>query len=253
MPKSQTEPTICFYRLIPAAADPRRADRSAGGLIPTRALRFCDPVTSATAYGWWVFPPMGFSLMWDGGTGMFWAPEGADSWFPLRSAQFPDFAAHFASIAPKDVGPFAPPFLSTLIEPGTIQIMTGWIASTRMGWSSLIRQPPNFPRFQGMDFYEGLVETDTWFGPLFINARVTKTDVPILVRADQPLLLLTPIFRAHYEETLLNDVQIVASTTEWTDADWDAFRRTLVAPHKMEHRPAGLYATAARRRRKRQE
>jgi hypothetical protein len=221
MPKSRIEPTICFYRLIPAAADPRRADRSAGGLIPTRALRFCDPVTSATAYGWWVFPPMGFSLMWDGGTGMFWAPEGADSWFPLRSAQFPDFAAHFASIAPKDVGPFAPPFLSTLIEPGTVQIMTGWIASTRTGWSSLIRQPPNFPRFQAMDFYEGLVETDTWFGPLFINAR--------------------------------NDVQIVASTTEWTDADWDAFRRTLVAPHKMEHRPAGLYATAARRRRKRQE
>ena len=249
----QAEPTICFHRLIPAAPDPRRADRSAGGLIPTRALRYCDPVTSATAFGWWVFPPMGFSLMWDGGTGMLWAPDGSDSWFPLRTAQFPDFTEYFESVAPKDIAPYAPPFLSTLIEPGTLQIMTGWVAATRTGWSSLIRQPPNFPRIQGMDFYEGIVETDTWFGPLFINVRVTRTDVPILVRADQPLLILTPIFRAHYEEALLNDVNTVDSAAEWSEDNWNALRRTFVAPHKMEHRPAGLYATSARRRRRGQE
>jgi len=184
---------------------------------------------------------------------VLWAPEGSDSWFPLRTAQFPDFVQHFESVAPQDIAPYAPPFLSTLIEPGTLQIMTGWVASTRPGWSLLIRQPPNFPRMQGLEFYEGVVETDTWFGPLFINARMTKTDVPILVRADQPLLMVTPIFRAHYDDKLLNEVRIVGSTAEWSEDDWNAFRRTFVAPHKMEHRPAGLYATSARRRRKGQE
>jgi hypothetical protein len=249
----QTDSTICFYRVFPAAPEPRRADRAAGGLIPTRALRFCDPLTSATAFGWWVFPPMGFSLLWDGSVGVFWAPEGSDSWYPLRAAQYPDFAEHFASIAPEDVGPYAPPFLTTLIEPGNLQIFTGWIARTRPGWSSLIRQPANFPRHQGLECYEGIVETDTWFGPLFINVRLTKTDVPILIRDDQPLLLLTPIFREHYSDKLLDDVQIVGSLGDWTGAEWDGFRRTLVAPHKMDHRPPGLYATAARRRRKRAE
>ncbi len=191
--------------------------------------------------------------MWDGSVGVLWAPEGSESWYPLRAAQFPNFAEHFASIAPEDVRPFAPPFLSTLIEPGNLQIFTGWIARTRPGWSSLIRQPPNLPRFQGMDCYEGLVETDTWFGPLFINVRLTKTDIPIIVRADQPLLQLTPIFRAHYSDELLANVEITTSASDWTNDEWDAFRRTLVAPHKMEHRPAGLYATKARRRRKRGE
>jgi hypothetical protein len=246
----QTESTIRFYRLFPAAPEPRRADRSAGGLIPTRALRFCDPVTSATSFGWWVFPPMGFSLMWDGGTGLFWAPEGAETWYPLRTAQFPDFADHFAATAPDDVAEYAPPFLTSLIEPGNLQILTGWIARTRSGCSSLVRQPANFPRPQAMDFYEGLIETDTWFGPLFINIRLTKTDIPIPVRADQPLLTVTPIFRAHYAEQVLNDVAIVGSTSDWAGEDWEAFRRTVVAPHKMAHRPAGLYATSARKRRK---
>jgi len=54
MPSGQ-EPALSFYRLIPIAPHPRRADRSAGGFLPLRGLRFCDPLTTATAYGWWVF------------------------------------------------------------------------------------------------------------------------------------------------------------------------------------------------------
>src|SRR5262245_4781198 len=82
------EPTITFLRLIPAAPEPRRADRAAGGHVPLRGFRFCDPVTSASPFGWWVFPPMGFSLMSDGGPGVLWTYENDDTWYPLRTTQF---------------------------------------------------------------------------------------------------------------------------------------------------------------------
>ena len=94
------------------------------------------------------------------------------------------------------------------------------------------------------------IETDKWFGPLFINVRLTKTDIPIFLRAELPLLQVTPILRAHYAETLMNDVNIIGDPSEWTDDDWSAFHKTVVAPHTMDFRPAGLYATSARRRRK---
>ena len=52
---------VTFYRMIPDAPAPQRADRSAGGMLPTRAFRYCDPVTTASAFGWYVFPPAAFS------------------------------------------------------------------------------------------------------------------------------------------------------------------------------------------------
>jgi len=67
-PAEPDGPLLTFYRFIEEARLPQRADRSAGGSIPTRGFRYCEPVTTASAFGWYVFPPMSFSLMWDGGT-----------------------------------------------------------------------------------------------------------------------------------------------------------------------------------------
>jgi len=63
----QTEPVICrFYRLFPDAPLPRRADRSADGMLPTRGYRYCEALASASAFGWYIYPPLNFSLVWDG-------------------------------------------------------------------------------------------------------------------------------------------------------------------------------------------
>lgn len=59
-------PIARFYRLIEQAPPPLRADRSAGGTLPVRAYRYCDAVTSAAGFGWWVFPPADLQLLWDG-------------------------------------------------------------------------------------------------------------------------------------------------------------------------------------------
>lgn len=82
-----TEPKpklVTFHRLVPSARLPQRADRSAAGPLPTRAFRYCEPATSACGYCYYMFPPIGFSVMWDGHD-IVWTYEGVGEWFSLKS------------------------------------------------------------------------------------------------------------------------------------------------------------------------
>ena len=94
-PEKKT-PLVTFHRLVPTARLPQRADRSAAGSLPTRAFRYCEPATSASGYGYYIFPPISFSLQWDG-RDVMWTWEGAGTWLPLQSAQFPNFRDLFDS------------------------------------------------------------------------------------------------------------------------------------------------------------
>ena len=190
-------PIVSFYTLIPDGRPPERADRAAGGILPTRAFRFCEPVTTASAFGWHIFPPMGLSLIWDGSE-VAWTYEGADGWFTLKAAQFPGFAERFDKAVPDDLKGFSPPFLSALPEPGLSRSGSGFIVGTAPGWSLLIRPTANVPKSQSYEMYEGLIETDQWFGPLFINMRLTRTHVPIDIDPEFPLFQVQPVHRAPY-------------------------------------------------------
>src|SRR5882724_8467224 len=122
MMPEETEPVICrFYRLFPGAPEPRRADRSADGTLPTRAYRYCEAVASASAFDWYIYPPLNFQLIWDGEE-IAWTYEGASGWEALRGAQFPDFQQTFGAVAPDKVKAIAPPFLAVGREPGVVQI-----------------------------------------------------------------------------------------------------------------------------------
>ena len=84
-PKPEPKPKlVTFHRMVPSARLPQRADRSAAGSLPTRAFRYCEPATSASGFGYYMFPPIGFSVIWDG-YNMSWTFEGAGDWFPLKS------------------------------------------------------------------------------------------------------------------------------------------------------------------------
>jgi hypothetical protein len=192
---------------------------------------------------------MGFSLLFDG-TDMMWTYDGAGSWEPLSNVQFPNFARQFDEVAPPGMRGYSPPFLSVFMEPGIIQIWSGLIARTAPGWSLLVRPPPNFAVSQGYDLYEGIIETDHWFGPLFINARLKRTDIPVQFKPGLPLLQAQPILRTAYEEALLNDFRVVDRLQDWTQADWDSYRATVVAPNVNEDRRQGQHAIDLRRRRK---
>jgi hypothetical protein len=208
-------PLVQFHRFIPTARLPQRADRSAAGSLPTRAFRYCEPSTSASGYGYYIFPPISFSLQWDGND-IMWTWEGAGTWLPLKSVQFPNFRDLFDAVAPEEVREYSPPFLGALQEPGLVQLWTGLVARTAPGWSLMVRAPVN---------------------------------VPIDFRADFPLLQVQPLPRHAYEDSTLNNYELVPDLKQLTPEDWDDYYDTVVRPHVQEVRPRGQYAAAARKRR----
>ncbi len=250
--RAPTKPLIIFHRFIPGARLPQRADRSAAGSLPTRAFRYCEPATSASGYGYYVFPPIGFSLLWDG-SDIRWTWDGASDWFPLTAAQFPGFSAQFDAVAPAEIRQYSPPFIGALQEPGLVQMWSGLVARTAPGWSLLVRPPVNLPRRGGYELFEGIIETDRWFGPLIFNMRLTKTDTPIDFRPDYPLLQVQPIPRMAYDDDMLKNYELVPDLNQLTPEDWDDYYDTVVRPHVQDARPRGQYAAAARKRRAQEE
>lgn len=243
------EPLVRFNQLIPEGLAPQRADRSAGGLLPTRAFRFCEAVTTASAFGWYIFPPRTFSLLWSSEQ-VVWSYEGADQWFPLGRAQFPGFSATFDQDAPVPVQGYAPPFLAALPEPGVVQVWSGLLARTRPEWSLLLRAPANLPRQGGYDLFEGVVETDRWFGPLFTNVRLTKTDMPITFDANYPLFQAQPLHRSMYDDDLLNDFDCRSGVAALTSEDWTRYAATVIKSSDGALPPLGQNAAEVRRRRR---
>ena len=102
-------PLAQFFQLVPGGLPPRRADKSVGGVIPARALRYCEAITSASGFGWYVFLPMNFKVVWDG-TDMLWTYPGVDVWLPLTrdAVQYPGFREHFDRHAPPEARGFSP-------------------------------------------------------------------------------------------------------------------------------------------------
>jgi hypothetical protein len=246
---SDATPLVTYHRLIETARLPERADRSACGLIPARAARYCDALTQASAFGHYVFPPMELSLLWDGEQ-IFWTYSGTDRWLPLDAAQFPGFSRDFDAAAPEGLQGCAPPFLTALPEPGTLQLWTGLFARTAPGWSLLLRPLANIPPPAGLSLFEGVVETDRWFGPLFTNLRLTRTNAPVRLRADWPLLQAQLIPQAVLADATQNNVATTADIAAFTPREWEDYRTSIVAPNTRPNRPLGATAVANRRRRR---
>jgi hypothetical protein len=96
---------------------------------------------------------------------------------------------------------------------------------------------------------EGIVETDWWFGPIFSNIRITKTNTPIIFRRANPLFQVQPVWREAYSEDTLKSMNVTAGLADLSEADWRDYRRA-VLPADGSREQIGRYATEARRRRK---
>jgi hypothetical protein len=93
---------------------------------------------------------------------------------------------------------------------------------------------------------EGIIETDHWFGPLFDNVRLLKTDVPIEFRSDVPFLQVQPVRKEFYADKFLQNFS-VKSLDELSPEHWEAFHRTVVVPNTTPERKHGQYAVAVRK------
>ncbi len=240
-----------FIKVIEETRSPKRADRSAAGYLPSRAMRYCDALTSATGYGYWVFPPMDLQLMWDGAK-IFWTTDEDDDWFDVTdtasgAVQFPNVEARFDAVAPPPLQGCCPPFLTALPELGGIQIWTGLLARTAPGWSLSVRSPINLPPAPGLVAWEGIVESDIWFGPLFNNFRIERTNVPVRLRAATPFLQVQPIQQSAYSEQTLSQFKVSEPETLSAE-DWSDVGQVLL-PSTDPNERQGLYAVTVRKRR----
>jgi hypothetical protein len=146
MPDEAHDPFITFYQFYPNAPAPCRADSSLFGAISLRAHRFCEPFTAASGFGWYVFPPINFSLLWDGKK-FFWKKEDDSAWQQFDWVVFPGFAQHYRQSAPQSMAKFEQiPFLGTAPEQEIVQIWIGLLIKTRPEWAILVRPPANLPR-----------------------------------------------------------------------------------------------------------
>ena len=237
---------VKFYRILPGSSFPQRADKSAGGTLPVRAYRYCEAVRVASAFGWYVFPPADFDLAWDGHD-TIWKFGYENDWTVLDSVQYPDFSRTFNRRCPLDLTDAVPPFLSVGAEPGMVQIWSGLFCRTDPDWSLLVRGPVNLPGSNNYQHYEGIIETDKWFGPLFINIRLSKTDIPISFDTGYPLMQVQPLYKPTYSEEVLEAVDTVDGIEEFSPCDWENYRHTITKPGLGIEREKGFYAKMIRR------
>jgi hypothetical protein len=243
--------TVEFFRLIESTRPAKRADRSAAGYLPGRGMRYCDALTSATGYGYWVFPPMDLRLLWDGEQ-IFWSFGDDETWLPLSgtdsgAVQFPYYAAAFDTQAPEALKGYSPPFLTALPELGGVQMWTGLLAKTRPGWSLSVRPPVNLPGVPGISTWEGIIETDAWFGPLFTNFRLIRTDTPVHIRSQVPIIQVQPVPQLAYREEVLASFEC-SEASDLSAEDWERLGHVLL-PHPNPTIRQGEYAVMVRKRR----
>jgi hypothetical protein len=248
---NETTEAVCrFYRIIEGAPEPRRADRSADGMLPTRAYRYCEAARSASAFGFYIYPPFEFVLVWDG-TEIMWGYEGANDLYSLRGAQYPGSVEAFREVAPDPAKSLCPIFLTPLREPGGVQIWSGYLAQTAPGWALWSRSVANIPRTQPYDHYEnyeGIVETENWFGPLFTNIRLTKTNSPVVFTPREPFFQVQPIRHECYRNPRFE----VLGIGDLGARDWERYVQTM-HPNTDVRRMLGHYAVDTRRRQGREQ
>jgi hypothetical protein len=251
------QPTFSFYRMYPGAISPLRADKAALGTMPTMAFRHCEPMRTASAFGWYVFPPEDILLKWNGVDVFVWVEQ---DWLPFDEMHLPGLAELWDSKAPAALTGLAPPYLRLLPMKGMVQIWSGLLCSAKPGWSALIRPPVNLPGSHLYSCYEGLIEVDQ-FKPvqLFVNIQLISTDVPIRIPKHTPLFQVQPMLRATYGEEAhqANEVNGLGSASDavsdMTEEDWIGYRNTIRVQVRDEAPEAGRYAASTRKRTKHED
>jgi hypothetical protein len=124
----------------------------------------------------------------------------------------------------------------------------GYSVRTAPDWSLLIRPVVNYPPSRNFDLYEGVVESDRWFGPLFTNLRLAKRDHPIHFGTEMPLFQVQAMPRVAHAESTHKRVSLVEGLSAFSPADWLDYEATIVKPNRDPERRIGAYAARTRKR-----
>jgi len=244
---------IRFFKVVETGIAPTKADKAALGTLPTNGFRYCEPVRTASGFGWYVFLPMELMITWDGSEYHF-SVDGAENWYLLSDAiQYPDFAPAFDAHAPEGIEGYSPPFVSRTNDPDILQIWTGHFAQTDPGIGVYVKGPTNLRQSLGYDVLEGVIQTEWWFGPTFANVRILARDKPVIFRTERPFIQLQPFSLEFFERfDATPEPEVARGLDALSPEDWSRSQDTVVRRMKTRQR-LGDYAVEARQKRKRQK
>jgi hypothetical protein len=95
--------------------------------------------------------------------------------------------------------------------------------------------------------WDGIIESDLWFGPLFTNFRLTRTEMPVYIRSQVPIIQVQPVPQLAYREQVLGNFAC-SEAADMTEDDWDRLAHVLL-PNPNANIRQGEYAVAVRKRR----
>jgi hypothetical protein len=203
------DPNVEFFLFNPDAPPPEPASSTLRGTLPLSGVQKCAPLTDATGFGWYTFPPIDFALRWDGQTVDFsrLVDNEPAEWRSLSGgydlaldedqaalAQAPErFKADF-DVFDHLGGRIA--FINLNPQLGNAcEITPGLLARTSPGWSLLVRSPPNWPPTRDHQILEGVLDTD-WFGShVPIIVRLPEVDRVVRFYRSYPWAVLQPVPR----------------------------------------------------------
>jgi hypothetical protein len=127
--------------------------------------------------------------------------------------------------------------------PGSVQIWSGYIVRTAPGWILYSRGVVNKAKTQPFENYEGIFESDTWFGPQFTQIRILRPNSPIEFHMRYPFMQVQPLLRQCYREHSFE----VLEATDLDEGDWRRFETT-IKPNTDKMRRLGHHAVEVRKR-----
>jgi Family of unknown function (DUF6065) len=200
-----------FFFLYPDVRPPEPASPDLRGSLSARAARVCSPITTASGYGWLVYPPADFAVRWNGETSEWSLLEenepvrwqslagGVDGKLPaagevLRQAPNGDGLDVFDKY--RGGVPFieADPRNAHMLE-----VITGLLVRTPPDWWLLVREVPNWPRGGDHQILEGIIETDWYRSYVPTMVRLTRQHQVVRFHRQLPIMAVQPVPRAAVE------------------------------------------------------
>ena len=229
-------PIVEFFSIYQDIRAPEPASRDLRGSLPSRAVKLCAPITSASGFGWYIYPPIDFAVRWTGGETEWSALEdnepvkwcslagGYDAKLPFAKkavAQIP--GARSADLDVFDAYGGAPSFINADPRgPERIEITTGILARTRPGWLLQVREAPNWPRIDGIQIYDGLLECEWYRSYVPTILRLTTHNKIVRFHKDLPLVCVQAI-PVSVVDANRGPAPVYAGMADIPDDVWDEF------------------------------
>lgn len=202
-------PRVEFFTIYPDTPPPQRASSDMLGAMPVRASQYCQPMRTANASGFYLYPAVDFALRWEGSRtlGTLLDEHGEPTeWITLEgpvelNAPWsrtmgdripPHRAADTDKVLPKEG-------LSLLDadprEPRQLEMIMGVVARTSPGWGIRVTAPANLRPRPEVQVLEGFLETDWFRSPIPTMVRLTTPGAVVKFFRSEPLsqLHLVPI------------------------------------------------------------